>query len=91
MDSTTRIENITLKVNRLAELLNQLRAENAALKTQLADREEQINFLQKELDTKQADWKALEEQKAGQSEQLKKQIYSYIEEIDRCIEWFQNE
>ncbi|MBK6620104.1 MAG: hypothetical protein IPH04_07245 [Saprospirales bacterium] len=91
MDSTTRIENITLKVNRLAELLNQLRAENAALKTQLADREEQINFLQKELDTKQADWKALEEQKAGQSEQLKKQIDSYIEEIDRCIEWLQNE
>lgn len=91
MDSTTRIENITLKVNRLAELLNQLRAENAALKTQLADREEQINFLQKELDTKQAEWKALEEQKAGQSEQLKKQIDSYIEEIDRCIEWLQNE
>ncbi len=91
MDSTTRIENITLKVNRLAELLNQLRAENAALKTQLADREDQINFLQKELDTKQADWKALEEQKAGQSEQLKKQIDSYIEEIDRCIEWLQNE
>ncbi len=68
-----------------------MRAENAALKTQLADREEQINFLQKELDTKQADWKALEEQKAGQSEQLKKQIDSYIEEIDRCIEWLQNE
>lgn len=68
-----------------------MRAENAALKTQLADREEQINFLQKELDTKQAEWKALEEQKAGQSEQLKKQIDSYIEEIDRCIEWLQNE
>ena len=91
MDSTKRIEHITVKISRLAELLDQLRTENADLKAQLVNRTERINDLQQELDTKQADWENREQQRTGQSEQLKKQIDLYIGEIDRCIEWLQNE
>ena len=91
MDSTKRIDNITVKISRLAVVLDQLRKENAELKAELLNRTDKINVLQQELDTKQADWEAREKTRANQSEQLKKQIDLYIEEIDRCIEWLQNE
>ena len=91
MDSTKRIDNITVKISRLAVVLDQLRKENAELKAELLNRTDKINVLQQELDTKQADWEAREKNRANQSEQLKKQIDLYIEEIDRCIEWLQNE
>ena len=80
-----------MKISRLAVVLDQLRKENAELKAELLNRTDKINVLQQELDTKQADWEAREKNRANQSEQLKKQIDLYIEEIDRCIEWLQNE
>ena len=80
-----------MKISRLAVVLDQLRKENAELKAELLNRTDKINVLQQELDTKQADWEAREKTRANQSEQLKKQIDLYIEEIDRCIEWLQNE
>ena len=80
-----------MKISRLAVVLDQLRKENAELKAELLNRTDKINVLQQELDTKQADWEAREKTRASQSEQLKKQIDLYIEEIDRCIEWLQNE
>ena len=98
MNSTTQIEHITEKINRLAGVLDQLRKENEALteenaqlKTQTANFVIRINVLEQELDNKQADWAEREKNRAVQSEQLKKQIDSHIQEIDRCIEWLQNE
>ena len=98
MDFTTQIEHITEKTKRLAEVLGRLRKENEALKrenaqikTKLSNHVERINVLELELDNKQADWTEQKKVSAGQSEQLKKQVDSYILEIDRCIEWLQNE
>ena len=93
-----QLGQITEKIKRLAEVLGQLRKENEALKsenaqikTKLSNHVERINVLELELDNKQADWTEQEKVSAGQSEQLKKKIDSYISEIDRCIEWLQNE
>ena len=98
MDSTKKIEHITEKINRLAELLDRLReenqvltGENAQLKKQMSNHLKRINVLELELENKQKDWAGREKSKAVQSEQLKKQIDTYIEEIDHCIEWLQNE
>jgi len=98
MDSTTQLGQITEKIKRLSEVLGHLRnenealkRENAQLKTKLSNHVERINVLELELDNKQADWTEQEKINAGQSEQLKKKIDLYISEIDRCIEWLQNE
>ncbi|MBK8490655.1 MAG: hypothetical protein IPL49_07085 [Saprospirales bacterium] len=98
MNSTTQIEHIAEKINRLAVLLDRLRKENEALEKENAQLKKQsanfvirINVLEQELDNKQADWAEREKNRAVQSEQLKKQIDSHIQEIDRCIEWLQNE
>jgi septal ring factor EnvC (AmiA/AmiB activator) len=98
MDSATRIKNITEKINRLAQLLERLRNENqdlvreiAQVKEQLANQIEKNIVLEKDLDHKQADCEAQKKQHAEQSGKLKKQFDLYIEEIDRCIEWLQNE
>jgi regulator of replication initiation timing len=98
MDSTKRIEQITDKINRLADVLRQLRTENASLlqenerlKAEVSNQTARINVLEQELDQKQVDGKARETEKANQSEHLKKQIDLYIQEIDRCIEWLQKD
>lgn len=98
MDSTRKIEHITEKINRLAQLLDQLREENQALtgdnaqlKKQVSDHLKRINVLELELENKQKDWAEQEKSKAVRSEQLKKQIDAYIQEVDHCIEWLQNE
>lgn len=98
MDSTRKIEHITEKINRLAQLLDQLReenqaltGENAQLKKQVSDHLKRINVLELELENKQKDWAEQEKSKAVRSEQLKKQIDAYIQEVDHCIEWLQNE
>ncbi len=91
MESTTRIKHIIEKIQRLAGLIEQLRNENAQLKEQLANQMNHISVLEQELDHKQEEWNAQEKQRAAHSEQLKKQIDLYIDEIDRCIAWLQNE
>lgn len=91
MDSTTRIKYIIEKIQRLAGLIEQLRNENAQLKEQVANQMNRISVLEQALDHKQEEWNALENQRAAHSEQLKKQIDLYIDEIDRCIAWLQNE
>lgn len=91
MDSTTRIKYIIEKIQRLAGLIEQLRNENAQLKEQIANQMNRISVLEQALDHKQEEWNALENQRAAHSEQLKKQIDLYIDEIDRCIAWLQNE
>ena len=98
MDSTKRIEQITDKVNRLADVLRQLRTENASLlqenerlKAEISNQTARINVLEQELDQKQVDGRARETEEANQSEHLKKQIDLYIQEIDRCIEWLQKD
>lgn len=91
MESTTRIKHIIEKIQRLAGLIEHLRHENAQLKEQVANQMNQISVLEQELDHKQEEWKAREKTRAEHSEQLKKQIDLYIDEIDRCIAWLQNE
>ncbi|MCB9285274.1 MAG: hypothetical protein H6563_14475 [Lewinellaceae bacterium] len=82
----------------MAQLLDQLREENQALtgdnaqlKKQVSDHLKRINVLELELENKQKDWAEQEKSKAVRSEQLKKQIDAYIQEVDHCIEWLQNE
>ncbi len=91
MESTTRIKHIIEKIQRLAGLIQQLRNENAQLKEQVANQMNRISVLEQELDHKQEEWNAREKTRAVHSEQLKKQIDLYIDEIDRCIAWLQNE
>lgn len=90
MDSTTRIKHIVEKIQRLAGLLEQLHTENRQLKEQVANQMNRISVLEQELDHKQEEWDAREKSRSEHSEQLKKQIDLYIDEIDRCIAWLQN-
>lgn len=98
MDSTERIKNISIKISRLAALLEQLRIENGdlakentQLKEELSNQMKRISVLEQELDQKQEEWEAQEKNRADHSEELKKQVDLYIQEIDRCITWLQNE
>ena len=95
---TAQVENIEKKIVQLVEELKTLRNNNAVLseenkklKADMADQSDRIGDLTERLSKTQ---QALAGQRGDNdqesSQQLRKQIDQYIEEIDKCIEWLQN-
>lgn len=101
---TNRLENIEQKIRQLAKKMEQLQQlnvaledENRKLKSNLAVLKEELN---NQANTHKAAVAAPQQAMATaptntgtddkRSKQLKKEIEQYIKEIDKCIEWLQN-
>ncbi len=97
MDFSDKIDNIELKIRQLALKMGRLQEENATLKgendnlkAEIDRQKGTVDALKDKLSKTQG---VLEQQREGQTEyskQLKQQIDQYISEIDRCIEWLNN-
>lgn len=94
---TDKLNNIELKVRQLALRLERLQNENSTLllenknlksrllqnTTKLGQMEEKVVQSKVALDSKRED-------DPEYSKKLRKEIEQYISEIDKCIEWLQN-
>lgn len=71
----------------LLEKNKELTEQNRTLQTDLLLRDSEISYLKKQLRTQEGERLDGHEQK----HHLKKEIDQYILEIDKCIEWLQNQ
>ena len=94
MNFLERIDNIELKVRQLVQRMARLRQENAGLKEEnqklKADLDRQrgaVSALTHKLEQTQRSLDTQREGQPEQSDQLKQQLETYIEEINACMEW----
>lgn len=98
MTLSGRVDDMALKMTRIAELMQQLREENHALRTsneELAARLdstvvalEQARALHTEEERQET--RGPERPTTELSDKLKGDIEHYIAEIDKCIDWLRN-
>jgi regulator of replication initiation timing len=98
MTLSGRVDDMALKMTRIAELMQQLREENHALRTaneELAARLdaavvalEQARALHTEEERQET--RGPERPTTELSDKLKEDIEHYIAEIDKCIDWLRN-
>jgi uncharacterized membrane protein len=102
VDISNIISNIEQKTNALVAELRAVREENAKLNTQNRDlmaqnralqtdlllRDSEISHLKKHSITEQ---EVVRTEAGTQNHQLRKEIDQYIVDIDKCIEWLQNQ
>lgn len=94
---TDTLNGIEQKIRQLAEKLEQLQGEKAALSEEnqhlratLAAQAEKVADMEKLLAETTADPEENQEPESKSSQKLKREIAQYIKEIDKCIEWLQN-
>ncbi len=92
-----KIGSIELKVRQLALLLERLQNENAnlvdenkQLKDNLLDKNNRISELENGLANTKQVLERKRENDPESSRKLRKDIEQYIKEVDKCIEWLQN-
>ncbi len=95
MDSSVRLQEIENKIHKLAEQLQDLKAENERLHTENVQLKQTIDLLEnktvKELEEQiTITRRQLDEERGRNPEamnRLRGEIDHYIKEIDKCIEW----
>ncbi len=99
MNLSERIDSIELKIRELAFKLERLKKENAVLREEnqeLKAEAERLREQSAEAFNDNLNQKSRPEPEAQplaepeQSEKLREQIDQYIQEIDKCIEWLNN-
>ncbi len=99
MNLSEKIDSIALKVREVAFKLERLKKENAVLREENKMLKAEIDHLKKgstgavstdNYNNGQQASEGEERVKTEQSDKLRAQIDQYIQEIDQCIEWLNN-
>jgi predicted nucleic acid-binding Zn-ribbon protein len=97
MDTLQQLDSLDSKVKKLVAEVLQLRqakdvllSENEKLKQAFAKNEDLVVDLKRQLEKTQHALEKKHENAPEQVVSLKYKIDSYIEEIDKCIEWLEN-
>ena len=101
MEAKNTIQRIEEKISSLGGYLNRLKEENAILKQEINDLNDQLKAKNTSIHQLENDIRRLEDEAEERSEaagqvhsddavSFQQAIDQYIDEIDRCIEWLQN-
>ncbi len=92
------LDQIELKVRRLALKLDQLKTsnqqlleENKLLKTALKKEDSKRTTLEQQLKRTQMALSSKQNDAPESTQKIRKELDQYIKEIDKCIEWLQDE
>ena len=98
VSSSNKLDQIELKVRRLALKLDQLKTsnqqlleENQLLKTALKKEDSKRNTLEQQLKSTHTALVSKQDDAPESTKKIRKELDQYIKEIDKCIEWLQDE
>ncbi|MEZ4981996.1 MAG: hypothetical protein R2769_10510 [Saprospiraceae bacterium] len=97
MEMLHKVNGIAEKAQQTVTEMQKLRKQNAVLlleneklKATISKNEEMVASLKRQLENATKALTGKQENNPEESGRLKKQLDTYIEEIDKCIEWLEN-
>lgn len=85
-----KVRQLALRLERLQNENKSLLQENKKLRTELTKKDDKLGVLEGKVARSQAALEVRRDNDPEDSKKLRKEIEQYIKEVDKCIEWLQN-